>query len=528
MGRCILFVTTDQQRYDTLGCNGGTLARTPIVDALAAHGVRYERCHPSSVVCMPSRATIVTGQHPSAHGVWMNGVPLAVDAPSVAAELAREGYRTALVGKAHFEPMLDPFGQFTENRLADLGEPTVLDRWHDGSTGWHRGFEHLELATHGAAGWLHYSRWLQRTHPEAVGMYYRVLDDELEVSSAGGGDTGAPQVRLNEIPREWYHTEWVADRTIAWLEGLDADDDFFCWMSFPDPHHPWDPPTSERHRVDWRDVELPAGHLAGRAEREAALDAKPRHWSRWYRGEGVANYEAPARWVPATLTDDQVREVNALNAIEVELVDEAIGRVLDALGRRGFAERTDVLVTTDHGELQGDFGLLFKGPYHVDGLLRLPLIWRPAAVAQGSPAVVTQPVGLVDLAPTFLEIAGFRAPPWMEGRALPTSDADAIARGFDAAITEWDSALFGVDVHLRTVVADGWLLTRCDPGVVHDGTEGELYDLDTDPLQCENRFDDDDDGAAAAPRAELLARLAEHDARAVVDRADPGRLVAPV
>ena len=87
MGRCILFVTTDQQRYDTLGCNGGTLARTPVVDGLARAGVRYERCHPSSVVCMPSRATMLTGQHPSAHGVWMNGVALAVDAPSVAAEL---------------------------------------------------------------------------------------------------------------------------------------------------------------------------------------------------------------------------------------------------------------------------------------------------------------------------------------------------------------------------------------------------------------------------------------------------------
>ena len=76
MGRKILFVTTDQQRYDTLGCNGGTLARTPVVDALAAAGIRYERAVPQSVVCMPSRSTILTGQYPSTHGVWMNGVPL--------------------------------------------------------------------------------------------------------------------------------------------------------------------------------------------------------------------------------------------------------------------------------------------------------------------------------------------------------------------------------------------------------------------------------------------------------------------
>src|SRR4051794_3561807 len=152
MGRKILFVTTDQQRYDTLGCNGGTLARTPVVDGLAAQGIRYERAVPQSVVCMPSRSTMLTGQHPSTHGVWMNGVPLPVDAPSVAAELHRSGYRTALVGKAHFEPYMDPFGRFAENLAADSGQPTLIDRWADGSDGPHRGFDHLALASHGAVG----------------------------------------------------------------------------------------------------------------------------------------------------------------------------------------------------------------------------------------------------------------------------------------------------------------------------------------------------------------------------------------
>ena len=121
MGRRILFVTTDQQRYDTLGCNGGTLARTPVVDALAAAGHRYERAHPQSVVCMPSRSTMITGQHPSTHGVWMNGVALPADAPSVAEELRAAGYRTALIGKPHFEPFLDPFARFPENRFSRDG-----------------------------------------------------------------------------------------------------------------------------------------------------------------------------------------------------------------------------------------------------------------------------------------------------------------------------------------------------------------------------------------------------------------------
>jgi arylsulfatase A-like enzyme len=95
MGRKILFVTTDQQRYDTLGCNGGGLSRTPVIDGLAAEGIRYERAVPQSVVCMPSRSTIVTGQHPSTHGVWMNGVALPVDAPSVAATSSPSSTRSA-------------------------------------------------------------------------------------------------------------------------------------------------------------------------------------------------------------------------------------------------------------------------------------------------------------------------------------------------------------------------------------------------------------------------------------------------
>ncbi len=511
MGRKILFVTTDQQRYDTLGCNGGTLARTPVVDGLAAAGHRYERAHPQSVVCMPSRSTIITGQHPSTHGVWMNGVPLPPDAPSVAALLHDAGYRTALIGKPHFEPFLDPFARFPENRFAR--EPL---------TGLHRGFEHFEAATHGAQGPLHYARWLAATHPEAVGMFYPVLDGRLEVNALGGGATGAPQVHDNPIPREWYHTDWVADRTIAWLESLDPDDDWFCWMSFPDPHHPWDPPLSEVGRIDWRDVPLPAGYLADPAERERVLDAKPRHWRAWYDGRLVSNFEAPAAWVPATLTADQVREVNARNAVECELIDEALGRVLAAVAARGWADDVDVIFTTDHGELQGDFGLLFKGPYHVDGLLRLPLVWRPAPSAGAVPSTVTRPVGLVDLAPTFCAIAGLPVPDWMEGRPLPVDDTDADARRFERVLTEWDSELFGVGVHLRTIFRDGWVCTTYQPGFSHNGTEGELYDCTEDPLQRVNRWDDP---ALAGLRSDLLADLWDHQP---VLRGPRRKVVAPV
>lgn len=502
MGRKILFVTTDQQRYDALGCNGGTVARTPVLDSLARDGVNFRRSHPQSVVCMPSRSTMITGQHVATHGVWMNGVPLPDSAPSIATTLHDAGYKTALIGKAHFEPFLDPFLRFTENQLANSGDFSKIVDGH-----LHRGFDHMESASHGGMGQFHYARWLMQNHPEAVGMYYRVLDMRLQVNAAGGGDTGGPQVHDNAIPREWYHTEWVAERTMAWLDSLPSDADWFCWMSFPDPHHPWDPPASEKHRVNWRDLDLPEGYPADRAQREAILDGKPRHWRMWYDGQFFSNYEAPDSWVPNTLTDDQVREINALTHIENELVDEAIGRVLAHIDAKGWGADTDVVFTTDHGELQGDFGLLFKGPYHTDSLMRLPLVWRPAPSAGVAPADVTAPVGLVSLAATFAHIAGLPRPTYTEAERLPLSDTEAVSLGHERVLTEWDSVLFGKIVRLRSIHRDGWTATACLPGTVHDGSEGELYDTTTDPLQQVNLWNEPQHRML---RDDLLADMWDH------------------
>jgi arylsulfatase A-like enzyme len=500
VSRNILFVTTDQQRYDSLGCNGGTIARTPVADALASEGINYQRAHNQNTVCMPSRSTMVTGQYVRTHGVVANGIPLPEDAPSVAGYLhEKAGYRTALLGKAHFQPGFDAERKWIENRMAQ-----------DGYTGPYRGFEHLELALHtpGFAGFevQHYGKWLADNHPDELGGFAQLL------GAAPGGDTGAPEVAHNPVPRAHYHTDWVADRTITWLDSLDADERWFCWMSFPDPHHPWDPPSSELHRVDWRELDLPPGHPGSHEKIVEILSRKPRHWLEWYEGR-FGNFEGgPRTFVPAQMTHDQVREINAMCHIENELIDEACGRVLARVAERGWLDDTDVFFTSDHGELQGDFGLMFKGPYHTDALMRIPLIWRPARSAAVSPADVRSPVGLLDLAPTFCEIAGAAVPDWMQGRPLPQRDG----AGRDYVLTEWDSQMRRCGMHMRTIYSDGWICTayeptssdgllgRSDPDIVYDGSEGELYDVDADPYQWENRWDDP---ACKAVRTDLVARL---------------------
>jgi arylsulfatase A-like enzyme len=397
----------------------------------------------------------------------------------------------------------------------------------------------VTFATHGGIGPTHYARWLHREHPGAADGFYPVLElSTFEVNAKGGGESGAPQVGVNPMPRELYHTDWVAERAIAWLDGLDADADWFCWVSFPDPHHPWDPPQSEMKRIAAGDLDLPLGYPGSRAVAGKILDGKPAHWRRWWETGVVANYEAPPGWVPATLTSEQVREINARVHVENELIDEAVGRILQRIDERGWGDDTDVLFTTDHGELQGDFGLLFKGPYHVDALMRLPLIWRPAAsvggaddAGAGPPTAgppgagshgshVAAPVGLVDLAPTFCAIAGVPVPEWMDGTPLPRSAAEARAQGRQRVLTEWDSQHpSGVEMHLQTLHRDGLTCTRYEPGTLHDGTEGEVYDHADDPLQRVNRWDDP---AYRARRDDLLADLADH----LPDR--PAHILSPV
>ena len=116
MGRKILLMMAGQKRHDALGCNDGQIARTPIVDSLAATGLNCKRAHNQNVACMPAPATIISGQHVRSHGVTMNGVPLPEDTPNITGLLNEQaGYKTALIGKAHIEPASAPGRPYFEN-----------------------------------------------------------------------------------------------------------------------------------------------------------------------------------------------------------------------------------------------------------------------------------------------------------------------------------------------------------------------------------------------------------------------------
>ncbi len=487
----ILLITTDQQRADTLGVAGSPLAATPRLDALAAVGTRYSTARTQNPLCQPARASILTGTYPSTHGVTCNGIDLPADAEerSIATLLSRAGYRTAIIGKAHFATTF-PF--FPTGRLESVdGSARVDPDWQ----GPYFGFEHAELMLFGhnlriaelVGQWnwifgpppfgLHYGRHLFRDGFERGVERLRLMQPE-----AAGARWDHTQTWRNALPEEDHPTTWVADRACEWLRGVDGP--FFGWVSFTDPHHPMDPPAPWCDRYTAADTleVLPDVH-------PDEFDGKPplhQFLAQGMRGQTL-EWANPGG---ATLTREELATMTAGYYGMVAQLDHAIGRVLDVLDEQGLAEDTLVIVTSDHGEFLGEHQMIFKGPFGYDSLLRVPLILRGPGVEAGK--IAGDPVGTIDLAPTMLAAAGLDVPKWMEGRVLDDEPREHV-------LTENDFSIMRT-LPMRTLTTTRYKLHRYLEAPWGD----ELYDLQEDPGELVNRFDDP---AYAEVQSDLLVLL---------------------
>jgi len=488
----IVLITTDQQRADSIGAYGNAVCQTPNLDRLAAAGTRFDACRTQNPYCQPSRATILTGTYPSTHGVTSNGIDLPDGAAddSVARVFGDAGYRTALIGKAHFA---STYPVSPTRKLESVeGSALMADDWN----GPYFGFEHVELLLFGhnlriaplMGQWswcfgpppfgLHYARHLFRDGPEKGIERLRLMQPE-----AAGAVWDHTQTWRNALPEEEHPTTWIADRAVEWLGAVEGA--FFTWISFSDPHHPMDGPHP------WCDLYQPEDVIENLPEAHPEeFDAKPpihRIWSRGARG-------TPMEWANpggATLTRRELATMTAGYYGMVSQLDHAIGRIVEAIDARGLADNTLIMVTTDHGELLGDHQMVFKGPLHYEGLLRLPLIVRGPGVTAG--AVEREPVGTIDLAPTALAAAGVPVPESMEGRSLFDG------RRREHVLTENDHQMV-FRLSLRTLTTDRYKLTWYRE---LDDT-GELYDLVEDPGEIVNRWADP---SYAAVRSDLMSTL---------------------
>ncbi len=475
----VLWVCTDSQRWDTLGCAGNPWVHTPHLDALAAGGVRFTHAFSQSPLCMPSRGSFLTGRYPVTNRLRQNGQTCPPDLRPLPRDLRDAGYVCGLVGKLHLNPC--------DNRLA-LGP----EWWKHDRRDWFRGAERRIDDGYDVFEWDHagrsddpasaYARWLR-------GRGVSVPLDKPARADSGHVLVGAPV--------EHHHTTWAADRAASFIEGYAGYP--YPWMlslNLFDPHFVFDPPAEmlEPYLDRLDDIPLPVEH-----DRDPASHPPARR--RWAERD-------------AGRSDRDHRLVRAAYWAMVDLIDVQVGRLLDTLDRTGQRANTLVIFTSDHGEMLGDHGLYKKGPALFDPAVRVPLILsQPGTLPAG--LVVDELVELTGLVPTLREACGMDPDPAVQGRSLMplirggADEGGEVTNG--AAAPRDDVYAEYLNANPDKSPAYLTMVRTADAKLVrHHGTDaGELYDLAADPDEARNLWEDP---AAASLKLGMLVRLTDRQA----------------
>lgn len=497
-----LLIITDQQRADSLGCYGGLNGRTSNIDSLAKLGVIFDRCYVASPVCMPNRASLMTGRMPSRHGTRMNGIPLSLHENTFVKQLQKAGYRTALIGKSHLQTTEDVRPRFNSAGVRPDSVDEAIQRPPDDDyeqdMPWrfspgaatrtlpYYGFDKAVLCTgHGDLAGGDYKLWAESIEPH--------FEDLVGASNALPHSTVCPQAWRTAVPEELYPTRFVEQATIKQLREWtkeDADSPFFLMMSFPDPHHPFTPPGRYWDLFKPEDMTLPQSFGRGH-------DTLPQ--VAWARKQRAAHPDAVNGYGALSISEEECREAIALTCGLVSMIDDSIGAVLQELRSLQLDQETIVIFTSDHGDLLGDYGLLLKGPIHAQSLIRVPFIWcDPKTSARGR--IYDGLCSTIDISASILGRAGVASYNGIQGTSLLAA-MESGGRLRDDLLIEEDAyqAQLGFESppRIRTLITDRYRMTMYSSG------HCELFDLHADPNELHNLWRD----SPSALQAELLERL---------------------
>jgi choline-sulfatase len=450
----------DQMRADALGAvNGWT--RTPYLDQLARDGWLFRGVMTNSPECIPARFSLALGLYPHQTGVWHNnGFTLNPDCPNWMQALERVGYRTSLFGKTHLHP-----------HQGDLRDRAHLIRAY--------GLSVADETTGPMASAHVLSNMTQSWKDLGLWDAYR-QDIEERVRSKRW------VVRPSVLGLEHHYDVYVGRQAARYLAGLDADErPWFCWVSFGGPHEPWDAP--EPYASLYANVAIPPpvprlrGHDQVRGLLRRCFDSG--HYS-------------------PVLHADEVRALRANYAGKVTLIDDQIGAILDVVRRRGELERTLIVFTSDHGEMNGDHDALYKANF-LDPALRVPLIIRPPRQRGGRSGVDVEVVAeLMDVGATMLDYAGARSTGASQARSLRPFIEERTTAHRTFAISEF--------LHHTALVDQTWKVEFAP-----DGRPALLFDRARDRLEQVNLADDTQ---YAGIVAELQKRLTAFRAATPVPR----------
>ncbi len=491
----IVVIIADQLRVDHLGFSKKVPVRTPNIDALAADGHQFDRAFAANPVCMPNRATIMTGQWPSAHGLRTNGLPLNPSCDTFVRALRRSGWRTSAVGKLHLQPMgYDYEGYQLEQikaAIPELWEQAVTGPFGEDFHSWedfslhttgetvippdYYGFDDVALvAGHGDRVSGNYVAWARERGFDPITQAGR--------KNAKSEYAGWNHVYESAVPTELHPTTFITDMAIDRLDDFaGGDDPFVLFVSYPDPHHPFAPPSEYFHRHKPEDMPLPESFHDDHA-------ASPQYVKDIVANRGTPDIDPMILWAPS---EDQFRNALAAELGSIEFIDDSIGRIVEAIARLELTDDTVIVFTSDHGDVFGDHGLILKHFSHYDAAIRVPLIISGGGTGSGTHHELASSA---DLAPTLLELAGAAPMAGVQGASLVPVMRDSAIEWRSAILVEEDQP-FGLPtlpgpVRLRTVITDALRYTRIS------GTSiAELYDLAADPLEMSNVAQDQSRGA---------------------------------
>ncbi|PZX13598.1 arylsulfatase A-like enzyme [Palleronia aestuarii] len=485
----VLWICTDQQRWDTLSFLGHAGARTPNIDALAARGTAFDRAYCQSPICTPSRASFLSGRYPIAHQNHRNGnIGFREDIPLVPKAFRDAGYETGLIGKFHL------------SRAKGMVEARPE----------HDGYSEFYWSHHPDADWDEghdYQDWLVEKGVDA-----KSLHDPARVYGPGAA-------------AEHHQTTWAGERARDFIR-RHADTPWFLTINLFDPHPPFDPPASYLERFDRADMPPPIFRESDIAHQErftgvdqqskVAVDPRagdpnsPGFRTAPARPDG-ANHDTP----PEIYDGKYIR---ACYHAMIAMVDDMVGALVAELDETGQTRDTIVLFMSDHGEMLGDHGLIYKGARFYEGLTRVPMIFSwPGQFREG---VVSEAlVELIDIPETLLEAAGLPKMQGMQGKSLhPMLTGDVPADTHKPyVLCEYFDALGmpGGQQTRASMFFDG----RYKLNVYH-GLEdvGELFDLQTDPKEFDDLWSDPEH---AAVKCDLMQRA--FSAMMLVSGAGPER-----
>lgn len=448
----ILFIMCDQLRADALGCTGNWV-KTPNIDRIAREAVRFSNCVTNSPVCLPARISLATGRYPHNTGVWDNcPYELPENTPTWMAAIRAAGYRTSLFGKSalhrrgpdirKFEYVLNSFG------LDDVDEirgPRAS----------------AETICHMTARW------------ESLGLFEAFKKDIQE--RKGENKT---LVRPSPLPLSEYYDVYVGQQAKKYLRNYQRAEPWFCWVSFSGPHEPWD--TPEPYASMYRADEMPP-----------PLKRPP------LRQRGPKG-ELDERFAEEQQKIDNARELRANYAGKVTLIDDQIGDVLKEIETRGELDRTLILFTSDHGEMNGDYNLIHKSNF-LNPAVRIPMIVSTPEIKRSSLVrkIRDQPIELFDAGPTLAQFAGAKIGYHHFARSFASLVQEQRAERRDFALTEFKHEMMYLDEEWKLMLNRG-------------GEPYRLFNLKKDPNEMEDLVDREEHAALIADlKSKLLERRAK-------------------